>query len=61
MCSTAQPWSVQFEARAKWDAWAAKKGNTLGAPLCLSCAGTSKEDARKAYIKLAGELAAKYK
>mmetsp|Transcript_6104 Transcript_6104/g.10716 ORF Transcript_6104/g.10716 Transcript_6104/m.10716 type:complete len:85 (+) Transcript_6104:373-627(+) len=21
-----QPWAVQFEARAKWDAWAAKQG-----------------------------------
>ena len=23
----AQPWAVQMEARAKWDAWNARKGN----------------------------------
>lgn len=32
-----QPWAVQLEARAKWDAWNANKG-------------MSKEDAMKAYI-----------
>ncbi|KAL4853900.1 Acyl-CoA-binding protein [Chlorella vulgaris] len=25
-CTAAQPWAVQFEARAKWDAWSALKG-----------------------------------
>ena len=34
-----QPWAVQFEARAKWDAWAEKKG-------------MSKEEAMQAYIDL---------
>ena len=24
--NTAQPWAVQMEARAKWDAWNTKKG-----------------------------------
>lgn len=58
---------MQFEARAKWDAWAAKKGTALDSPAtgrqCLTraSAGTSKDDARAAYIKLAHELAAKYK
>merc|ERR1712137_1168187 len=33
-----QPWAVQLEARAKWDAWNANKG-------------MSQEDARKAYIE----------
>lgn len=32
-----QPWAVQMEARAKWDAWAANKG-------------MSKADAEKAYV-----------
>mmetsp|Transcript_43606 Transcript_43606/g.100539 ORF Transcript_43606/g.100539 Transcript_43606/m.100539 type:complete len:95 (+) Transcript_43606:86-370(+) len=32
-----QPWAVQLEARAKWDAWTAHKGK-------------SKEDAMKDYI-----------
>ena len=34
-----QPWAVQLEKRAKWDAW-----NTVK--------GTSKEDAAKAYVEL---------
>eukprot|EP00755_Sulcionema_specki_P011664 Sspe_Gene.49558::Locus_26846_Transcript_2_4_Confidence_0.500_Length_524::g.49558::m.49558/K08762/DBI, ACBP; diazepam-binding inhibitor (GABA receptor modulator, acyl-CoA-binding protein) len=34
-----QPWAVQVEARAKWDAWAAQKGK-------------SKEQAMKEYIDL---------
>jgi diazepam-binding inhibitor (GABA receptor modulating acyl-CoA-binding protein) len=25
-CQTAQPWAVQVEARAKWDAWNKNKG-----------------------------------
>lgn len=32
-----QPWAVQFEARAKYDGWAA-------------CKGMSKDDAKKEYI-----------
>ena len=24
--NTAQPWAIQFEAKAKWDAWESKKG-----------------------------------
>lgn len=34
-----QPWAVQFEARAKWDAWAELKG-------------VSKEEAMQKYIDL---------
>lgn len=34
-----QPWAVQFEARAKWDAWNKLKG-------------TSKEDAMRKYVAL---------
>ena len=34
-----QPWAVQFEARAKWDAWAELKG-------------MSKEEAMQKYIDL---------
>ena len=34
-----QPWAVQFEARAKWDAWNALKG-------------MSKEQAMKDYVAL---------
>ncbi|CAD2221709.1 hypothetical protein AGDE_02892 [Angomonas deanei] len=33
-----QPWAVQIEARAKWDAWNAKKG-------------MSSDDAKAAYVK----------
>eukprot|EP00467_Chlorarachnion_reptans_P006650 CAMPEP_0114491114 /NCGR_PEP_ID=MMETSP0109-20121206/2822_1 /TAXON_ID=29199 /ORGANISM="Chlorarachnion reptans, Strain CCCM449" /LENGTH=93 /DNA_ID=CAMNT_0001667815 /DNA_START=59 /DNA_END=340 /DNA_ORIENTATION=- len=33
-----QPWSIQLEARAKWDAWAKHKG-------------MSKEAAEEAYVK----------
>ena len=25
-CDVAQPWAVQFEARAKWDSWTSRKG-----------------------------------
>lgn len=38
----AQPWLVQFEARAKWDAWAKLKG-------------MSPEDAMQKYIELVAE------
>eukprot|EP00461_Guttulinopsis_vulgaris_P010231 UN10305 len=42
-----QPWAVQVEARAKWDAWAANKG-------------MSKEEAEQKYIAVVDELVAKY-
>merc|ERR1739848_386166 len=42
-----QPWAVQMEARAKWDAWNALKG-------------TSKEDAMKGYIARVEEGDAKW-
>merc|ERR1712032_215826 len=38
-----QPWAVQVEARAKWDAWNEVKG-------------MSKEDAEKAYVDFVTEL-----
>ncbi|KAG5503803.1 hypothetical protein JIQ42_07320 [Leishmania sp. Namibia] len=34
-----QPWAVQVEARAKWDAWNARKG-------------MSSDEAKAAYVKL---------
>ncbi|KAG5481525.1 hypothetical protein LSCM1_05543 [Leishmania martiniquensis] len=34
-----QPWAVQVEARAKWDAWNGRKG-------------MSSDDAKAAYVKL---------
>mmetsp|Transcript_1844 Transcript_1844/g.3044 ORF Transcript_1844/g.3044 Transcript_1844/m.3044 type:complete len:101 (+) Transcript_1844:33-335(+) len=37
--TTSQPWAVQLEARAKWDAWNANKGK-------------SKEEAMQEYIDL---------
>jgi len=40
-----QPWAVQMEARAKWDAWNTRKG-------------MSQEDAKQAYIKLVNDLLA---
>ena len=43
----AQPWAVQVEARAKWDAYEARKG-------------MSQDDAKAAYVKLVEELVAKY-
>ena len=45
-CNTSQPWKVQFEARAKWDAWNSVKG-------------MSKEDAMAAYVKLFNDTKAK--
>jgi len=45
--NTGQPWAVQMEARAKWEAWAANKGK-------------SKETAENDYVALANELKAKY-
>eukprot|EP00051_Salpingoeca_urceolata_P003353 m.57159 g.57159 ORF g.57159 m.57159 type:complete len:100 (+) comp12707_c0_seq1:1123-1422(+) len=37
-----QPWAVQLEARAKWDAWASIKG-------------MAKEEAMRQYIALLGD------
>jgi diazepam-binding inhibitor (GABA receptor modulating acyl-CoA-binding protein) len=45
--NTEQPWMVQLEARAKWDAWNKYKG-------------TSQDDARKQYIDHVENLKAKY-
>ena len=39
----AQPWAIQVEARAKWEAWKA-------------VAGKSKSDAMKAYIALLDKI-----
>lgn len=44
-----QPWSVQFEARAKWDAW---NNNP--------CKGKSADEAKEAYCKLVQEQRTKY-
>jgi diazepam-binding inhibitor (GABA receptor modulating acyl-CoA-binding protein) len=40
-----QPWAVQLEARAKWDAWNSRKG-------------ISQADARTQYVELANKLIA---
>lgn len=45
--STAQPWAVQMEARAKWDAWAKNKG-------------LSSDDAKKKYVELYNSVKGKY-
>ncbi|KYR00272.1 acyl-CoA binding protein [Tieghemostelium lacteum] len=42
-----QPWAVQIEAKAKWEAWNKHKG-------------TSKEAAQKAYVDLVAKLRPKY-
>jgi len=39
----AQPWKVQVEARAKWDAWNSYKGKT-------------KEEAKAVYVQLVTKL-----
>ena len=41
--NSSQPWAVQIEKRAKWDAWEANKGKT-------------KQQAEEAYVKLVQEL-----
>lgn len=41
--NTAQPWAVQIEARAKWDAW-------------NKCKGMSNDEAKQAYIDLVNKL-----
>ncbi len=46
--STSAPWAVQFEAKAKWDAWTKNKGK-------------SAETARKEYITFANGLLSKKK
>jgi acyl-CoA-binding protein len=38
-----QPWAVQLEARAKWDAWATQKGK-------------SSDDAKAEYVKVVTEM-----
>jgi len=45
--TTAQPWSINFEAAAKWNAWTKNKG-------------MSKEDAQKHYVELVAQLKPKY-
>lgn len=42
-----QPWAVQIEARAKYDAWASRKH-------------MNKDQAKEAYIVLVNELIKKY-
>lgn len=42
-CNTSQPWAVQFEERAKWDAWDSHRGKT-------------QETAKKEYVKLVEKL-----
>ena len=37
--NTSQPWAIQLEARAKWDAWKA-------------CEGKSQDDAKRDYVAL---------
>ncbi|KAL5263207.1 hypothetical protein ACHWQZ_G008553 [Mnemiopsis leidyi] len=46
-CNTARPGMLDFQGKAKWDAWDAKKG-------------TSKEDAETAYIAKVEELKKTY-
>lgn len=41
----AQPWAVQFEARAKWDAWNSRKG-------------MSADDCKKLYVEKLVEVTA---
>jgi len=45
---TAQPWGIQFEARAKWDAWTKQKG-------------VSQEDAKSQYVAYVEKLKPDYK
>ncbi|EAL72679.1 acyl-CoA binding protein [Dictyostelium discoideum AX4] len=46
-CNISEPWAVQVEAKAKYNAWNALKG-------------TSKEDAKAKYVALYEQLATKY-
>ena len=45
---TSQPWAIQVESRAKWDAW-------------TSHAGKSKDAAMKAYIDLLSKIEPNWK
>ncbi len=45
--TTGQPWAVQLEARAKWDAWTANKGK-------------SQDAAQSEYVELVKSLLNKY-
>eukprot|EP01061_Rhynchopus_euleeides_P006017 TRINITY_DN150_c0_g1_i1.p3 TRINITY_DN150_c0_g1~~TRINITY_DN150_c0_g1_i1.p3 ORF type:complete len:104 (+),score=42.27 TRINITY_DN150_c0_g1_i1:85-396(+) len=40
-----QPWAVQVEARAKWDAWAAQKGKSKEAAMAAYVAAVAEGDA----------------
>ena len=42
-CNIPQPWAVQLEARAKWDAWNSQKGK-------------SSDKAKKEYVRLVERL-----
>merc|ERR1712021_6729 len=46
-CNTDKPGMLDVKGKAKWEAWNGKKGISSG-------------DADAAYVKLVGELAAKY-
>ena len=46
-CNTDKPGMLDVKGKAKWEAWNGKKGISAG-------------DADAAYVKLVGELAAKY-
>lgn len=45
--TTAEPWAVQVQKKAKWSAWTSHKGK-------------SKEAAQTEYVKVARELLTKY-
>jgi acyl-CoA-binding protein len=42
-CTTPQPWSVQLEQRARWDAW-------------FACSGMNKNEAMQKYIQKVNDL-----
>ena len=46
-CNTDKPGLLDVKGKAKWEAWNGKKGTTAA-------------EADAAYVKLCGELAAKY-
>ena len=39
-----QPWAVQVEARAKWDAWNSRKGMTKDAAMAAYVAAVAKDE-----------------
>eukprot|EP00028_Trichosphaerium_sp_Am-I-7-wt_P005778 CAMPEP_0168530472 /NCGR_PEP_ID=MMETSP0405-20121227/14698_1 /TAXON_ID=498012 /ORGANISM="Trichosphaerium sp, Strain Am-I-7 wt" /LENGTH=93 /DNA_ID=CAMNT_0008554741 /DNA_START=8 /DNA_END=289 /DNA_ORIENTATION=+ len=45
--SAASPWSIQLEAKAKWDAWESRKG-------------MSKDDAMEKYVGVVADILKKY-